>query len=319
MSTLKTPLKYESIMASLPSTDQVHMTRFYLDKKRLGAPVFMLHSTLEDGSTFFSDEGTGLACYLARQGYDVYVADLRGKGKSWPQVSSRSSFGTHQAITEDIPALLNKIVIKRGRVPQIWIGHGWGSVLMCSYYARFGEQLCPVSRMAHFGARRQISTFNPSKKFYINFLWLKLSSWLVRISGYLPAKTLRLGRCNESQGNYRDYLSWSLHNDWSDSEDGFCYGEAICEQQLPPSFYFASEGDKAYGDPADVRQFMKELGPHDGRMLVLSRKSGNLRDYNHLEIVNHEDAEQDHFPLLLEWLRDTCEVPRQTAELASQC
>lgn len=284
------------------------MTRFYLDKKKLGAPVFMLHSTLQDSTTFFSEAGTGLACYLARQGFDVYVADLRGKGKSWPRVNSRSAFGCHEAITEDIPALLKKIVIKRGRVPQIWIGHGWGSVLMCSYYARFGDSLCPVARMAHFGARRQIRALSPAKKFCFNFLWQKLSGWVVRISGYMPAKTMRLGPCNESGGNFRDYLNWSLHQDWNDSEDGFCYGEAIREQQLPPSFYFASEGDKAYGDPADVREFMKELGSHDGRMMVLSRRSGNLRDYSHLEMVSHLDCEDDHFPLLAQWLAEASEL-----------
>ena len=198
---MKTPLKSESIMASLPSTDQVHMTRLYKDKKRLGAPVFMLHSTLQDGTTFYTDDGSGLACYLARQGYDVYVADLRGKGKSWPRVNSRSCFGYHQAITEDIPTLLKKIVIKRGKVPQIWIGHGWGGVLMCSYYARYGDNPCPVARMVHFGARRRIRTFNPTKKFFFNFLWLKLSGLLVRINGYMPARLLRLGPCDESLDN----------------------------------------------------------------------------------------------------------------------
>lgn len=306
---MKTTLKYESIMASLPSTDQVHMIRFYRNKKQLGAPVFMLHSTLEDGRTFYSDDGTGLACYLARQGYDVYVADLRGKGKSWPRISRRSSFGCHQTITEDIPALLKKIIVKRGKVPQIWIGHGWGSVLMCAYYARFGDSLCPVARMAHFGARRQIQSFNSSKKLLINFLWLKLSRLLVRISGYMPAKLLKLGRCNESQGTYSDYLNWSLQPEWSDSEDGFSYGEAIRQQILPPSFYFASAGDRAYGDPADVREFMKELGPHDGRMMVLSRSGGNLRDYGHRDMLLHRDCEDDHFPLLLQWLEESGSIP----------
>ena len=296
-------LKYESIMVPLPSTDQIHITRFYQDKKHLGTPVFMLHSTLQDGSTFFSDDGTGLACYLAKQGYDVFVADLRGKGKSWPKVSAFSCFGDHQAINEDIPALLNKIVAKRGNVPQIWIGHGWGSVLMCSYYARYGDSISPVARMAHFGARRQIQTTNLAKKFFLGFIWQRLSRLLVSISGYMPSKLLRLGSSNESQRNYRDYLQWSKAKSWLDTVDGFCYGAAILLQQLPPSFYFASEGDKAYGDPSDVREFVKELGPHDGRIMVLSRQGGNLRDYNHLEMLRHRDCERDHFPVLLDWLQ----------------
>ncbi len=299
----KTPLKYESIMVSLPSTDQVHITRFFRDKKLLGAPVFMLHSTGHDGSTFYSEDGHGLACYLARQGYDVYVADLRGKGKSWPRVNGRSSFGDHQSINEDIPALIKKIVSKRAYTPQIWIGHGWGSVLMCSYYARYGDKLCPVAKMAHFAARRVIQQDSKSKRFLFNVMWGRLSRLLIWANGYLPTRMLRLGVANESQGNYRDYLHWAQSEEWSDPEDGFSYGSAILDQQLPPSFYFAAEGDKAYGDPADVRQFVRELGPHDGRLMVLSRRGGNLRDYNHVDMVRHSDCEEDHFPLLLDWLQ----------------
>ncbi|WP_101756589.1 alpha/beta fold hydrolase [Oceanicoccus sp. KOV_DT_Chl] len=297
------PLQYEHITVSLPSADQASITRFFRDKKTLGAPVFMLHSTLQDGTTFFSDDGNGLACYLARQGYDVFVADLRGKGRSWPLVGATSDYGYHHAITEDIPALIEKVVSKRGKTPQIWIGHGWGSVLMCSFYARYGDRHAPVARMAHFAARRQLTNSNSSKRLLMNFMWRKLGRLLLALNGYLPARFLRMGVTNESRANYQEYLQWSDSADWLDASDGFSYGEAIKQQQLPPSFYFAAKGDRAYGDPNDVRQFIQELGPHDGRFMVLSRAGGNLRDYNHLDMLRHKDCEQDHFPLLLDWLQ----------------
>jgi predicted alpha/beta hydrolase len=296
-------LKYEAIMVSLSSTEQLHISRFYRDKTPLGEPVFLLHSILHDSSTFYRDDGNGLACYLARHGYDVFVADLRGKGKSRPQINSASAVGSHQAINEDIPALINKIISLRGQLPQIWIGHGWGSVLLCSYYARYGDSVCPVAKMAHFGARRRIVASNFSKKFFIDFMWRRLS-WLgVVLHGYMPARFFKLGTSNESRGNYQDYLAWSSNELWQDAVDGFRYDEALLQQQLPPSFYFAASGDKVYGEPTDVRSFIKQLGAHDARLMVLSRQSGNLRDYNHLDMLRHQDCEQDHFPLLLDWLQ----------------
>lgn len=302
---MNTLLKYQSITVPLPSTDQLHITRFYRDKKNLGTPVFLLHSILQDGGTFYTQEGNGLACYLAREGYDVYVADMRGKGKSWPAVNDRSSYGTHQAINEDIPAIIKKIINCRGDIPQIWIGHGWGSVLLCSYFARYGNTLCSVDRMVHFAARRKMQEATASKQFVFDFLWRRLSLMLIAAQGYMPAKLLRMGTSNESLGNYQDYLSWSANNDWLDTADGFNYGEAIVQQQLPPSYYFAASGDKIYGDPAEVRQFIKELGPHDSRLMVLSRQGGNLRDYSHLGMVRQKLSDEDHFPLLLDWLRHT--------------
>jgi predicted alpha/beta hydrolase len=275
------------------------MTRFYRDKDQLGAPVFMLHSNCTDGSSFYTADGKGLACYLARQGYDVFVADLRGKGKSWPHISGHSKYGNHQLINEDIPALLESIQKKRGATPQIWIGHGWGGVLMSSFYARYGDRFGPVAKMVQFAVRRKTST---KKSPAINFMWRKLSPLLIAINGYLPAKKFRLGIANESAANVRDFLNWSDSDCWTDPEDNFSYDEAARQQSWPASYYFAAKGDKAYGHPDDVRHFMFELGSHDGRMMVLSRKDGNLRDYGHTEIISHEDAEKDHFPLLLAWL-----------------
>lgn len=296
-----TPLKHESITVSLPSTDQIHLTRFFLNKKNLGPPVFMLHSIAADSSTFFSADGKGLASYLARAGFDVFVADLRGRGKSWPKIGAAARFGLTETITEDIPALLGKIVARRGQVPQIWIGHGWGSVLLMSYYARFGTEISPVEKMLHFGSRRQLVATNRSKVFRFDWQWRKLGHFLVRLKGFLPGSAMYLGRVNESACFYRDYLRWSDNEEWVGLDD-FDYGAAIKQQMVPPSYYIASLGDQVYGDLDDVRHFIKALGSHDGRLLVLSRDSGNSRNYDHLELLQHSDCENDHFPIVAEWL-----------------
>jgi hypothetical protein len=38
--------------------------------------------------------------------------------------------------------------------------------------------------------------------------------------------------------------------------------------------------------------------------MVLGRAEGNLQDYTHTGMLLHPDAEQDHFPQLLAWLRE---------------
>jgi len=279
------------------------MRRFYRDKDNLGAPVFLLHTFMQDSTCFYATDGTGLACYLAQQGYDVFVADLRGKGKSWPSVNGHTDFGVHHMVNEDIPAIVKKIVKKRGPVPQIWIGHGLGGVLLCSYYARYGNTLAPVAKMAHFGVRRYRQRLDVIVKSLLDSLQRSLSSVLIAINGYLPAKTFLMGSCNESAGSYRDYVQWTNSAEWFDANDGFSYSAAAEQRQWPPSFYFASTADSLCGHPENVRMFMKELGAHDARMMVLSRRDGNMRDYSHLEMVSHKDADGDHFPILLSWLK----------------
>ena len=55
-----------------------------------GIPVLMIHGIVEDGRIFYHNSGKGLGSFLAKHGYDVYVADLRGIGKSTPKIHRNS-------------------------------------------------------------------------------------------------------------------------------------------------------------------------------------------------------------------------------------
>ena len=101
-------LKYESLFIPINKTDTLHLQRIY--KNPDGDPVFMLHGSIENGKIFYSNSGKGFAPYLANNNYDVFVADLRGRGKSSPSINTHSNFGLIEAINEDMPAFINKII-----------------------------------------------------------------------------------------------------------------------------------------------------------------------------------------------------------------
>ena len=147
-----------------------------------------------------------------------------------------------------------------------------------------------------------------------NILWARLGGLCIAVNGYLPSRFLCLGDCKESKTNYRDYLAWSSESQWIDPSDGFDYGEAIYMKQLPPSLYVASVGDLVYGDVIDARDFMRALGPHDGRMLIIDKKAGSLHSYKHNELLTHRDAERDYFPQLLDWLHEYHSIQRVNQE-----
>jgi len=301
---MKEQLIYQSIAVPQAAAQQLHIMRFYRDKSRLGPPVFMLHGALASGEGFYASDGSGLACYLARQGYDVFVADLRGRGKSLPALSRNADFGSHQLITEDIPALLASIALQRGTAPQLWVGHGWGGVLMSAYYARFGDSIATVAQMIQLGVRRQC----PAARFrnqWLPALVYPLMPLFVKIAGLFPSKRLRLGSDDESAGCVSDYKQWSESADWLDLQDGFSYAQAAVNRRWPASLYIASKTDTVLGHPEDVRRFIGSLGAHDSRLLLLSRGDGNTRNYSHRQMVSHRDGDGDFFPTLLAWLRES--------------
>jgi predicted alpha/beta hydrolase len=301
---METKLVKESIMVTVTAGNQLHIRRIYKADSSRNEVAVLIHGDTENGHIFYSESGRGLACELARRGYDVYVPDLRGKGKSWPSLGPRSTYGYHEAINEDLPAVLKRVASRTHGKPQTWISHSAGGVLLMSCYARHANELPTPKQIVHFGTRRYVSSESFRKRLLIDFLWKKVCRYLVSSSGYLPARSLRLGPANETANSYYNNIAWSESVEWLDPVDDYDYSQAIRLCNVPRSLYFCSEKDTAFGAPEDVRLFMRELGQHDGRMVILSRTGGSMHDYDHVSMLLHPDAKDDHFLTLFDWMNE---------------
>jgi predicted alpha/beta hydrolase len=282
-------LQQESLMVPVTGSAQLHLRRIWSEGTTGALPVLMLHGAAEDGHIFYSHQGRGLACYLARNGCEVFVPDLRGKGKSWPGINQHSEFGFHALITIDLPALAATV----------------GGALAVAAVARAGASALGVNQLVHFGARRQVNASGWRRRLLVDWMWNRVGSMAVAWEGFLPANRLGLGTARESAQCFHDAIAWSRGDAWLDPEDEFDYAAAVRRDGWLRSLYFAASNDRAFGAPEDVRDFMHELGRHDGRLLVLGRAEGNLHDYGHTGMLLHPDAEQDHFPQLLGWLGES--------------
>lgn len=295
------PIEEQSIPVPLASGDTLNLQRF--TGSELGPPVLMLHGAIENGRIFYSGSGKGLAPFLARNGFDVYVIDLRGRGRSTPPINRNSRFGQSEAIVEDIPACVEAVRKIRGPIPQHWLAHSWGGVLFSSVLARFPDYTKSVSSLVYFGSKRTIRVWNIWRILKVELVWKWLCPLACCIAGYLPARQLRIGSDSETARSYRQSADWVTNDSWIDADDGFDYGATIKTVSLPPIWYIAAANDHALGHPSDVRDFMESAGRQECRYTVLSRQNGNRHDYDHINMLTHPDAVHDHFPLVAEWLR----------------
>ncbi len=264
----------------------------------------MLHGAIEDGRIFYSASGKGLAPYLALKGYDVYVGDLRGRGQSEPRIDRHARYGQTEQITEDVPTLLNFIRSQRGDVKQHWIAHSWGGVLLASYWARFAEYHDRVHSMVFVASKRQIHVKSFRKTLVMDILWGPIARLLVRTFGYLPMNLLQTSADNESDKSHRAIQTWvDPKQPWVDLDDGFDYGKAIRSTRLPPTFHVVGVADAFLGHPSDVKRFLEETGAQHFSYKVLSRDAGHQKDYGHVDIMTHSGSADDHFPLILEWMK----------------
>lgn len=301
----------ESLFVPLNVSTQVHVQ--HLQGSTNGPVVFMLHGAIENGRIFYSERARkGLGWFLAAQGMDVYIADLGGRGLSFPPIHRHSEHGQTESIVHEIPAILNWLQQRRPQASQIWISHSWGGVLQASVLARFPQYLKPLKALVYFGSKRSVQGFNREKLLKIHFFWNRLAFVLTHLYGYLPARELKLGADAESRKSHGQSAQW-IRGPWLDPEDGFDYAQAIQSLSLPPQLYLAGQHDFALGHPEDVERFRQEVGG-PSEYWFLGRQAGFQHDYGHIDMLTHKDAPEDIFKPVLHWLQhQLTAIPKQNA------
>ncbi|MBD1583783.1 alpha/beta fold hydrolase [Pseudoalteromonas sp. S16_S37] len=293
-------IEQQSLFISLGDEQKLHL-RYIAQPNSEGPAVFFMHGAVENGKIFYTESNKGLAPFLASLGYRCYVADLRGRGLSLPEISANSNYGQTEAIMEDIPAMLDYICKHSGGFPRFWVAHSWGGVLMNSYFARFCDAIEKVDACVYFGSKRSLHNRHVSKYLQANLIWYGLAPLYTKKHGFLPAKSLNWGSDNETKKSHQQGMNWAKRKPWIDSDDGFDYAASLKNMTLPPILHIAGVKDKALAQPIDIKKFMQESGRGIQELRVYGRKNGHQHNYGHIDMLTHTEAHKDQFKDLLDW------------------
>ncbi|GIU50316.1 alpha/beta hydrolase [Shewanella sp. KT0246] len=264
------------------------------------APILMLHGAMSNGRVFYSPSGKGLGCYLAEQGYDVYVLDTAGRGESEPRISPDYHMGQTEVILEQLP-IAHDFVLKHATAEKVhWCAHSWGGVLMASSYIRLAYLRKQVASFVTFGSKRTIKVKSFRKTMMVDLFWNRLAPLMTKYQGYLAADKYRLGMDNESKLSLLQTIDW-VRGDWIDADDQFNYTEAVQNIDWPQSWFIAGKKDFVLGNPSDVKDMMKECGLANADYTLLAKRKGFKRDYTHGGMLTDKLAVTDHFPLVSDW------------------
>ncbi len=294
-------MQQESLFISFQDY-QLHLR--HISVKDGGVPVLMVHGAVENGKIFYTNSGKGLGSFLARQGFDVYVLDLRGRGQSSPKIDRHADYGQTETIVDDIPAVINFITDRCEQSCHL-VAHSWGGVLLASSLARFPELRHQVRSKVCFGTKRSVSVHNPERWLKVDFVWKYLAPKLAAKAGYLDALKLRIGSDSETVASLRDSIAWVKPSRWQDPNDQFNYADAAQKLDWPPIWHIAAKKDGVLGHPRDVKRFAYECvaDSKEFKFSLLAKKQGNQHDYDHINMLTHPSAEKDHFPSVAEWLK----------------
>lgn len=296
-------MHFHSHYVPVDNIAKLHVMAINKNANHSGIPILMIHGMVEDGRIFYHKSGKGLACYLAKQGYSVYVADLRGLGLSQPKIDKYSSHGQTETIVKDIPALIEFVQQHSKQDKLHLVAHSWGGVYTNACLLRFPKLSKCIYSGVYFGAKRRVRVRNLERLIKVDLFWNRLGWLISKHKGYYPAKLLRVGSENETIKTHQQCIDWVKKDAWQDSDDNFDYALAATKQNLPAIFYLAAVNDHCLGHQSDVKLFMKESGSHNASYQLLGKKYGQQLDYDHLSMLTAPQAKKDHFPEVLKWLK----------------
>ncbi|MBT8138514.1 MAG: alpha/beta fold hydrolase [Gammaproteobacteria bacterium] len=277
-----------------------------LNQSLQGRSAFLLHGEVECGRIYSDGAERGLAHYLLARGCEVFIADLGGRGGSLvPSPLKNSELDIHTLVTEAIPAMLDAAavhsVLRAGAGPDVWVGHGFGAVLLAATWARLDAARRTAKQWVFFAGRRRFGAARRSTALFTRLFCHPLIQRWVSWRKVLPATRLGLGSADENAAWYRCYANWISTSQWR-CDDGFDYLAALKRAPAPPTLHLAASDDPLFCNIQDVREFMHELGQHDARLMLVDTVRGSGRAYSHLGMLLEPDAEIDVFAPLVEWL-----------------
>jgi pimeloyl-ACP methyl ester carboxylesterase len=258
-----------------------------------GVPVILVHGSFSNRRFWYSPKGIGLGPFLARAGYDVWIAEMRGHG-----LSARNQRYRYNKVADyaryDLPAIAAFVREQSGQVPH-WIGHSLGGTTLAA--ALGGQYLGPAgaASVALFGS--QVSrTYWPLKIPPVQWSGRLLLKPFEHISG----PRFKRGPEDEPIGLVLESMRWyGLFGRFGERDNNWWDGLKAVEV---PVLAVAATGD--HQDPEwACRMLFDQIGSQHKEFLCLGRRHGFSEDFDHVQMLVSKAAQREVWPRVADWLQ----------------
>ena len=236
--------------------------------------------------------GIGAGAHLARQGFDVWILELRGHGLS-PRNRDYTKNRVSQYVRYDLPAVAAFVQEQNGLAPH-WVGHSLGGIVLAAALGGGYLDEASAASAALFGS--QISRiYWPLKVPPVEWAGRLLLKGFDQVSG----SRLKRGPEDEPIGLVKESLRWhGLFGRFGDSERDWWAG--LADVRVP---LLAAAGAGDTQDPAwACRKLFEQFGSAQKEYHCLGKADGFSQDYGHVDMLVSKGAQKEVWPLLAAWL-----------------
>jgi pimeloyl-ACP methyl ester carboxylesterase len=312
----------------------------YLGGENCGRlPVVLCHGLGANRYVFDLHGEPSLAPFLRRQGWDVWVAELRGSGMSsrpgliWSDVPYGWRF--EDLLNADMPAIIRHVLEKTGAAAIHWVGHSMGGMLIQAYLGRHAHP--PIASVVTIASPLDFSAFE-----HAFFKRLLKAKWIAllhpyapipvinrllspftyrlqnRLAGLFHVPNIRVDTARKyimagtevmgSRELWLDFKRWLESGQFS-GRDGKPY---VSETPRVPVLALGGSADRMAPEVAVKPPYGSLDNPNRHQCLILGKAAGCAEDYGHIDLLVGNRSEAEVFPHISGWMEAHESGPRKT-------
>lgn len=296
-------------------------------ERRAAEPVILCHGVCANRFNLDLDDEVSLARHLARRGFEVYVLELRGRGRSrragvagW---LPRQRFDDY--VTQDLPAAIAAVRARHGAERVHWVGHSMGGLVLYALLGRDPD--APVRSAVTVGSPIRVSVpwwlragIRVAAAVRLPVCWGRLAFLAAPVTAWVPhpplsllvntrnvrPRRLRAALANlvsdVSAGELAHFAHMACRGRFTSHDGAHDYAGALARVRAPV-LVIAGSVDRL-ATPAAVRTGFDLMGGASGghRYRLVGRETGDPADFGHGDLLIGDHAPAVVFSEVGDWL-----------------
>jgi polyhydroxyalkanoate synthase subunit PhaC len=301
----------------------------YLTKsdKRAASPILMCHGTGSSSLGYDLTRDHSMARFFADHGYEVWLIDLRGHGRSHKPnflAGERYDWGFNTHVNFDMPAAIKYVQKHSNQKLVHWLGLSKGANLIYAYLAKGGEGIntaVPIAGGLDFTGTKSDYVFLRRFDHGLQFLPRINIQLLCRLGA--PFAGYFKSRIDQFLGwpdniNTRHFKQLNVHGFHPISpkvlieqgqlfedggirdENGKCYFPGLSDVTVPV-FSITGNKDRQVNEVASKRAH-DALKSDAKEFITFGKEYGQKEHYGHMDLIMGKNVKTEVFPCIINFL-----------------